>query len=387
MNLVEPELIAEGLLADHSSDQLEQLERDLIARDAPLSEQIAVKLAKSKAYLDRRRQPLHVTFVFAMYRETRRILPPEADPLGEDFVNRKAEQLRWLLGDDSSWSLVMVDDGCPDGSGDLATQVIADAGLEANARVLFLEDAIKAGHPVTTGLSSAADSRKGGSIHLGMFEAARDQRPGHVVAYTDADMSTNLAQAGLLVEALDNGSICAAGSRREPTSVVVKGGARSDRGKIFIYIWKQMLPQLRDLVDSQCGFKAFPAVVIPELVTDTIEKRFAFDIELLLRCAIDTGRTVPRVPVAWVDSEAASTTTDLEPYLEMLQAVARMYRRYSPPDERAESFAGLVEAMDQDGWNRLVAAIPTAITDREPMQFTSWAGVDADELQAVIDGT
>ncbi len=387
LRLVEPspESIADSLLRQHDLEGLKRLERELAQREAPLAEQIAVKLAASKLYMGTRPGPLHLTFVFAMYKETRRILPPDVDPLGEDFVNAKAGQLRWLLDGDSNWDLLMVDDGCPDGSGAAAERTIAEAGLDQNARVLYLADAIDNGHPTTTDLDSTDDSRKGGSIHLGMYEAASRSRPGHIIGYTDADMSTNLAQAGLLVEALDSGSICGAGSRREPASVVVKGGARNDRGKLFIYIWKQMLPQLQDIVDSQCGFKGFNGEAVPSLVSSAIEQKFAFDIELLLRCTIESGLAVPRVPVAWIDSEAASTTTDLEPYLDMLQAIALMYRRYSPPDTRAESFVELMESMDRDGWNKLVGDIPAAISSREPMEFTSWAGIDAEHLRAVIN--
>lgn len=328
--------------------------------------------------------PIHISFVFAMYKETRRILRPDQDPLGEDFVNRKADQLSWLFDGGERWDLVIVDDGCPDGSGQIAERIVSEQHLESRVRILYLADAIETRHPVVANLSSTDDSRKGGAIQLGMHEASGGKRPGQIIAYTDADMSTNLGQAGLLARAIAGGSSCAAGSRREPTSVVVKGGARNDRGKLFIYIWKQMLPQLGDIIDSQCGFKAFKGEIVPELVADTIEKKFAFDIELLLLTKINYRAPIARVPVAWVDSEQASTTTDLEPYLPMLQAVARMYRRYSPPDERAERFVELVESIDEDGWRRLVTSAPRAITEREPSVFTDWAGVDAEDLAALI---
>ena len=53
-----------------------------------------------------------------------------------------------------------------------------------------------------------------------------------------------------------------------------------------------MLPQLNQIIDSQCGFKAFPGEVAARIAMDTVEKKFAFDIELLLRwrngaCRVD----------------------------------------------------------------------------------------------------
>ena len=345
-----------------------------------VEDQVTAKLIRSKEILDKRSGPLHVSVVFAMYKEHKRILSPEINPIGEDFVNVKIAQLRWLFDGDDGWDLVMVDDGCPDGSGKLAQGIIAAEGYEKIARVLFIADAIQSNHPVVAGLSSPDDSRKGGAIEYGMFEAAQQSVPGQIIVYTDADLSTHLGQIGLLVDALDGGASCAAASRREPESVVVKSAARNDRGKVFIYLWKQMLPQLKEIIDSQCGFKAFPADVAARIVMDSVEKKFAFDIELLLRCEMERPNSITRVPIAWIDSEAGSTTSDLEPYLPMLKAVARMYRRYSSPDAWAESFVRLIESMDQAGWERSVTNIPKAITDREPMEFSTWSGVNAEEM-------
>ena len=98
-----PEAIADRLLVDNDSDQLRSLERQRIDEDAPLDDQVAVKLARSKTLLAARPGSLHVSVVFAMYREQERILTPENHPLGEDFVNTKVAQLRWLFGDDDRW--------------------------------------------------------------------------------------------------------------------------------------------------------------------------------------------------------------------------------------------------------------------------------------------
>lgn len=376
-----PETIADGLLAE---PDLNGLEIRLAGEGAPTDVQTAVKMARSKAFLTSRPSRPDVSVVFAMYRETTRMLRPDQHPHGEDFINRKAAQLRWLFDGDDGWDLVLVDDGCPDGSGAMAQTLIEENGLGSKARVLYLEKAIDLGHPVASGLDSTDDSRKGGSILYGMCEAATSARSDHVVVYTDADLSTNLGQTGLLVEAIDGGAWCAAGSRREPTSVLVKSGARNDRGRLFIYLWKQMLPQLRGIIDTQCGFKGFPADRVAELVSATVEKRFAFDIELLLKCALRSPDSIARVPVAWVDSEEASTTTDLEPYLDMLQAVAEMYRYYCEPSDRPEEFARLVEGMSQADWQQMTGSVPAAIVDREPHEYAAWAGVSATDLQHTI---
>jgi len=349
---------AEEFLADRPSlPELDQLEADLLARpdETPLGVHLAVKLARSRRaveVLDRERRQaggprLRVTVVFAMFREHERMVPVEMHPHGEDFLIRKIEQLDWLLGDLTvfDWGLIAVDDGCPAGSGRMAQSILAERAPDAPAHVLFLQDGIRSRAPVTASLQTADDSRKGGSIQYGMWTAAhQDASPDHVIAFTDADLSTHLGQLGLLIDPIVRGGADAAiGSRREATSVVVKGGARNERGKKFIALWKRMLPVLGNITDTQCGFKAWRGDVALEILPDLIEHQFAFDVELLIKTELRRPGSVERVPIAWIDSEAASTTPEFDPYLGMLKSIAAMYRRYLPAEAGAEELATRVE--------------------------------------------
>jgi hypothetical protein len=110
------------------------------------------------------------------------------------------------------------------------------------------------------------------------------------VVYTDADLSTNLSQVGLLIDGIERGGADAAiGSRRQPTSVAVKRGQRNVRGKLFIFLWKRLLSPLRYITDTQCGFKVFRAEVVRDMLADVREKKFAFDLELLLKTELRRG--------------------------------------------------------------------------------------------------
>ena len=354
--------------------RLAELELQLAraGEEAPVLAQLAVKLAKSRRLVDALEGPVFVSVVFAVFREHRRILPRDLDPHGEDFLRRKMSQLEWLFGGraDFGWELVVVDDGCPEGSGRLAAEMIAAQGWESRGRVLFLEDGIAAGAPATAPLQSAAESQKGGAVIYGMADAAAARRARHVVAFTDADLSTHLGQLGLLLDPiLRGGALAAIGSRREPTSVVIKGGSRNDRGKLFIYLWKQLLPQLGGIIDTQCGFKAFDARVLPEMLPRVAERRFAFDIELLLRTELLRPGSVARAAVAWIDSEAASTTTEIQPYLPMLKAVAGMYRRLLPPTPQSDRYAELIEGLDEPAWQRMLEDIPPEIAQADPSEL------------------
>ncbi len=88
-----------------------------------------------------------------------------------------------------------------------------------------------------------------------------------------------------------------------------------------------MIPNLDNIIDTQCGFKAFDAAIIPEITLNNVEHKFAFDIELLLKTTFLKADAISKVPIAWIDSDTASTTADLQPYLPMFKAIASMISR------------------------------------------------------------
>ncbi|MCK9995976.1 MAG: hypothetical protein KAH56_06830 [Candidatus Krumholzibacteria bacterium] len=379
--------VADALLESGADqDQLRQLESALIttADEIPLLLHVAAKMAVSRRVLQNLKGPAHLSVVFAVYKEHQRILPPDQVAGGEDFLVRKVNQLEWLFSgrDDLTWDMIVVDDGCPEGSGRIAQDIVEEKNWSDRVSVLFLADAIAAGDPVTAPLKTPDDSRKGGSIALGMWSAAQTQRENHVIVFTDADLSTHLGQTGLLMEQiLARGFDAAIGSRREPLSVVIKKGVRNTRGKLFIYLWKRIIDLLPDVVDTQCGFKGFEASAVRAIADDLLEKKFAFDIELLIKIRLRRYDSIARVPIAWIDSEALSTTTDIQPYLPMLQAMVGMYRAYLSPNDDADDFAAFIEDLDEPAWGRLVENIPEQITQREPAEFGGFSGVSADELR------
>ncbi len=381
---------AEALLETFgSAASLADLETRLAAdRDRyPLLVHLAAKLARSKRLVAAVAEPVHLTIVFAVYKEHHRIRTRDEHPHGENFLLRKIAQLNWLFGDlaQFSWDMLIVDDGDPEKSGEIAQEILASHYDGDNVRVLFLEEAIREGLAVTHPMTDAAESQKGGSIAYGLWAAAQADHPRHIIMFTDADLSTHLGQTGLLIDGLlHQGKAAAIGSRREATSIVVKEGTRNLRGKLFIYLWKRLIADLYDVVDSQCGFKAFTADTVRAIVDDLIEKKFAFDIELLLKTELRQPGAIVKVPIAWIDSTAESTTTDLQPYLSMLQSIVKMYRKYLPSDPEAESFAQFIESLDEDTWDRLVDHVPPAIADRDPAEFGDFNQVRVSDLEAAI---
>ena len=367
-----------------------ELEEDLLnnSQEAMTFILLIMKIVRSKLLIMQYSGPLKVSLVFAVYKEHNRIKSKTEHPHGENFLVKKVEQLQWLFehNDLVDWELIVVDDGCPENSGKIAQSIIAEKKLQSYARVLFLADAIEQGLGTAKTLTSTSDSQKGGSIVYGMWDAVnRKGKENHIVAFTDADLSTHLGQLGLLLDPiLTDQRLSAIGSRREKDSVVIKKGARNNRGKIFIYLWKRLIPNLGDIVDTQCGFKAFDAVILEEILKDLIEKKFAFDIELLLRTALISPAGIKKIGIAWIDSEEASTTTDIQPYLPMLKSIVAMYRKYFDSEEERDDFANFVDTLDESEFFHLLDHIPEDILIREPIEFNDFDQVKVSELQGQL---
>jgi hypothetical protein len=373
-----------------SSDELTALENRLLKAKKVYSlfSHSALKIAKSKKLLSELKGKIHITVVFAMFKEHKRILKKEDYEHGEDFLLVKAEQMDMLTKDfeNISWNMILVDDGCPEKSGEIAEKLIKDSYHGNNIEVLYLRDAIDKKLDVVKNLKHADDSRKGGSILYGMWKAVQKKYENHIVMYTDADLSTHLGQSGLLIHSiLSNGTYAAIGSRREVESVVVKSDARDLRGKLFIYVWKRMLRRLNYIVDSQCGFKAFKADIVEELINDNIEYKFAFDLELILKTDLLKRLSVDKIPIAWIDSDDESTTTDIRPYLPMLKSIAKMYHKYLPANAEAHQFAFFIKDMTEHQWSILVENVPEGIQIKSAIHYDIYDEIKVRDFEEILE--
>ena len=388
-DLVKVESTAQEILKDFPLiSDLIKLEDEVKDSNQDMGLSLAIKLAKSKAVVNSIEKPIQLSIVFAMYKENNRILSSTKHPNGENFLMVKIHQLQWLFKDNPNinWNLYPVDDGCPEGSGEIANEILSSNNIKGNVEVLFLNDAIENKLEIAKSLTSTNDSQKGGAIEYGMWYASRKiYNHHHIIAFTDADLSTHLGQTGLLIQPLLLDNIYSAiGSRREKNSVVIKKGVRNTRGKLFIYLWKRMLPELNYLVDTQCGFKAFKSESVNEIINDLIETKFAFDIELLLKTELLNKNSISKVGIAWIDSEAESTTTDIQPYLPMLKSIAKMYHKYTGSHKESEQFADFILSLSNQQWDLLVENVPTEISEREPVEFDKYNGVSVADLNNLL---
>ena len=222
---------------------------------------------------------------------------PSADPLDVDGVDlsliipayNEAHRLpatlararEFLRTQPYSWEIIVADDG----SEDETPRIAAQAAVLGNVRHLRLPHRGKAA-AVRAGVAAAR---------------------GHVIVFTDADLSTPIAYAADAYQLLTSDYDVVIGSRE------VSGARRFDEpsyrhlmGRVFNYAVQ--LLAIRGIRDTQCGFKAFRADVARDLFNRSLLYRSpapvrgprvtGFDVELLF-LARRRGYRLRELPVAW----------------------------------------------------------------------------------------
>ena len=354
----------------------------------------AAAAARSRQRLGQLTGPIHLSVVWAMYGETGRMVPRAEHPHGEDFVRAKVRQLDWLTGGlpGVTWSIIACDDGCPDqpSSADLMTDIAAAEGYPGEGHrsvtVLRLADVIGGGIPISPAfdqLTSTGQSRKGGSILAGMAAAVRTG-PGwasgagrHVVCYTDADLSANLAQLGSLAALIVGGDkvvgalgqrygiegavlVRADGPVTEPQST----GGKPDKIIILFrhFVRALLIPPLAHVLDTQAGFKAFDGAALGPALEQMTSFNETFDVELLIRLAQLHGpQSLALEPVVFTEDFAATNFPSVEPgsrHLAMIHQVVELYDRLVAPTAPAAGEAAdlltLVRTLDLDDYVTLI---------------------------------
>ncbi len=325
--------IAEQLYQKH--DNILGLEEDLMSSSKFVSNTSpvlleAIKCAASKKKVSQLKEAVHLSVVFGMYNETARLQTKDENTHGEDCLREKVRQLNWLskgLSAKLTWDIIAVDDGCPqEPSSYEVAQAIKEDEFYKKVEVLKLADAI--GELVICqgfmDLDSPSDSRKGGAITYGLWKALDkfvSKNKKHIISYTDADLSSNLAQSGnLIIPIAQEGKKASLAHRYGMAkSVLVKENAtttepestRDQPGKLIIllrhYARTSLFPLLKDIKDTQAGFKAFDAEALREVLLYMEFMNETFDVELLLRFLHKHGTScVENVPVLFTEDLAMS---------------------------------------------------------------------------------
>jgi dolichol-phosphate mannosyltransferase len=179
------------------------------------------------------------------------------------------------------YRVLIVDDGSPDGTGQLADQLAAE-------------------HPWVEVLHRA-EKNGIGPAYLAGFRHALDRGAGYVMEM-DSDFSHDPADLARLLDAVYGGADLALGSRYVP------GGGVTDWGLLRRFIseggstYARVVLGLR-VRDLTGGFKCFRREVLEAIQFDGVRSRgYAFQVELTYR-AVQAGFRVVEVPIVFRDRQ------------------------------------------------------------------------------------
>jgi glycosyltransferase involved in cell wall biosynthesis len=185
--------------------------------------------------------------------------------------------------------------------------------------VAYLRDGFPFSARVTIADSGSTDAtwalaRGLADAYPGLVRAVRLELPGRgralravwsasdadVVAYLDADLSTDLAALLPLVAPLLAGDAdVAIGSRLAPGARVRRGRKRTVLARGHNLLLRAALEV--GFSDAQCGFKALRSAAARALLPSVVDNGWFFDTELLV-LAERAWLRIHEVPVEWVDS-------------------------------------------------------------------------------------
>ncbi|CAN5916961.1 hypothetical protein BH23ACT10_BH23ACT10_23150 [soil metagenome] len=301
--------LADALLdTDADMSALRALGRD---PDIGIDVRVATKLAESKQLVTAGEVGSgDIVVQWAMWGEQRRLRPRDDDnPLGEDALRVKLDQIDWLLaGSPVRWHLTAIDDGCPDDSASVAEQMAAEHDLGDHVQVLRLAEAIPADDGPLVGLTDVDSSRKGGAMLLGAQHAMDTGADAMVM--TDADTSVNLGQLGLVLAPFADGAEVVIGDRKHDDSVLRKAEARWGPGIVVLRHMQRMVGHAlfsRGLRDTQAAFKLYGRDALADILAAPSTFGFSFDSDWLY-AALRGGHDIATTPFAFVDSFAESAS-------------------------------------------------------------------------------
>ncbi len=203
----------------------------------------------------------YLSIVIPAYNEQRRLAPS------------LQAILQYLEGKSFDWEIVVVDDGSEDATSQIAAEALADSDHQL--------------------LRNEPNLGKALSVKRGLA-ASR----GRIALFTDADLSTPIAEADRLLEALEQGADIAIGSRQIRGSRIEQHQPwyRELAGRSFGLVNRLVLQH--GIPDTQCGFKAFTRQAIERLLPHQRLSGWAFDAELLF-IARRLGLSIAQIPVRW----------------------------------------------------------------------------------------
>lgn len=207
----------------------------------------------------------------------------------------------WADANEIDVEVIVVDDGSVDDTVAITTKL---AATEARLRV----------EPLGRNRGKGAAVRRGVELAEKAF-----------VLFSDADLSTPIAEVTALAGAIASGADIAIGSRDVASSNIERHQPwyREAMGRTFNRLVRAMA--VGGISDTQCGFKLFKADVAKRCFARSTIEGFAFDVEILY-IARQLGYRIDEIGVRWINDDR-TTVNAVTDSARMLLDVARIRHR------------------------------------------------------------
>jgi len=185
--------------------------------------------------------------------------------------------LAYLAGLETSWEVLLVDDGSSDNTASIAQRFAAETDT-----VRFT------GH--------ARNRGKGYAVRTGMLQAQGEFR-----VFMDADLAVPVEFTGNCLRQLQQGADISIGSRHLSASVykIPEGAVRTFLGKVYRRFAIDIFGL--SISDITCGLKGFSARATDDVFTRSCVERWGYDAEILF-LAEKLGYAIHEFPVDWYHS-------------------------------------------------------------------------------------
>lgn len=206
-----------------------------------------------------------VTVVYPAYNERKRIL------------STIGEAVHFFESNNLSFQIIVSADGT-DGTGNTVREIYSQ-----DPRVLVLESTERRG--------------KGFGIRRGVEKAI-----GKYVGYVDADNKTPIGEFARFLPFLESGADVVIGNRWTSKKSDPNRKLYRTLGSIAFVKLMQTVVGLKEIQDTQCGFKFFSQTAAKQLFQMQNVPGYMFDVELLLN-AKKLGYRIAQVPVPFKDDD------------------------------------------------------------------------------------
>lgn len=201
---------------------------------------------------------------------------------GERIGRNLLEIQKYLESKDMTYELIVVVDGSPDNTAEIANNYGAQI---QDLRVIDNEENHGKGYVVRQGLLAAK---------------------GRYRVFLDADGSTSITHFDKALQMMESGTDLVVGSRgiegsfiqvHQPRHREIMGDMGNWLIRIVLGLWS--------FPDTQCGFKAMTGQTADAVASRMVVDRFGFDFELIV-LAKKMGYTITQMPVRWINEEGST---------------------------------------------------------------------------------